>query len=473
MSEQYGPPPRAEEVRRTVEERLREAEAGSGARESVTVDWRGKPLPVYVIDLPIEMVYYNPATHRIRAQRSHSPEREKALEADPWSKPSQDYLHFLLTALPSDPSKPDPEFDALAESLKEYGQTDPGLVTREGILVNGNTRRAALNDIGALSIRVGVLPETCGWSDISAVELSLQLRKDHRREYSYINRLLAIDELAAQGVPLSRVAREFRTTVESCDRDVWVLACIREMIDRSARQGASLRLVDFEDHQEKLRELARRYRDEEKTDREKADLLREQRMAAIVLGFSKTDVRLIEPDFKDRYLDQRLPAELGRSAQEAGPVAIPGLSRTVKGPSAKVAAARKLTDTVLRAKAEIVSGRAAAGPQADDARRVFDAARDAMEEALKPAAGDARYKKRKLAASDRLDAACSDIEQCISDLVYARASRSLDGEAAETFDDAVLRLKAAIAKLAAESHRSFPEPGVGVAWLLGAARGAR
>lgn len=472
MSEQYGPPPRAEEIRKTIDERLREVEQGVGARESVTVDWRGKPLPVYVIDLPIEMAYYNPATHRIRAQRSHSPEREKALEADPWSKASQDYLHFLLTALPADPSKPDPEFEALSESLGDYGQTDPGLITREGILVNGNTRRAALKDNGALTIRVGVLPESCSWADISAVELSLQLRKDHRREYSYINKLLAIDELVAQGVPVSRIAREFRTTAESCDRDVWVLACIREMIERSAVQGASLRLVDFEDAQEKLRELARRYKDEERSDREKADLLRELRMAAIILGFSKTDVRLIEPDFKDRYLDQRLPAELRTTTEAARPVAIPGLNRTVKGPSARVAAARSLTDTVLRAKAEIVSG-AAEGPQAEEARRRVKAAEDAFVEALKPAAGDARYKKKKLAASDRLDAACSDIEQCISDLVYARASRSLDGEAAETFDDAVMRLKAAFAKLAAESHRSFPEPGPGIAWLLGAARGGR
>ncbi|GAA3056163.1 hypothetical protein GCM10020000_43140 [Streptomyces olivoverticillatus] len=64
----------------------------------MTIDWNGQPLHVEVIDLPLNGLYYNPGTHRIRAQRSHDAARERALVKDPWSAESQDYLRFLLQA---------------------------------------------------------------------------------------------------------------------------------------------------------------------------------------------------------------------------------------------------------------------------------------------------------------------------------------------------------------------------------------
>lgn len=71
-----------------------------------------------------------------------------------------------------------------------------------------------------------------------------------------------------------------------------------------------LRLLDFEDAQESFREVHRAYAKESKADTQRAELLRENRLVAIVMNFSKTDVRLIEADFRDRYLEHRLPDEL-------------------------------------------------------------------------------------------------------------------------------------------------------------------
>lgn len=124
----------------------------------MTVDWNGQQAHVEVIDLPLSSLYYNPSTHRIRAQRSHNAERDEALDKDPWSAESQDYLDFLLKADPENTSVRDKDFDVLKDSLDQFGQNDPGLVTRHGVLVNGNTRAAALRDLRAQSMRVGVLP---------------------------------------------------------------------------------------------------------------------------------------------------------------------------------------------------------------------------------------------------------------------------------------------------------------------------
>ncbi|GAA2139365.1 hypothetical protein GCM10009760_21520 [Kitasatospora kazusensis] len=466
MSPDYGRPPLAAQNQELVEERLREASVAGGVRESLKIEWRGEPLNIEVIHMPTDNLYYNPQTHRIRAQRSHDPALDAELEANAWSTQSQDYLHFLLQAKPSNPDETDPDFDELKKSIKSFGQNDAGLITRDGILVNGNSRRAALKELGGQSIRVAVLPGDSTWADISAVELSLQLRKDHRRDYSYINRLLAIDEQLSLGRPLSSIAHEFRTTTIACEQDIWVLTCVREMIDRSSVGGVRLRLVDFEDHQEKLKELRRRYAKEAAANREQADLIKEARMAAILLGFSKTDVRLIEQDFQDRYLNQRLPEAL-KTAPAPAPasVSIPGLGRSVKPTVPRVVAARALTDSILRAKAAESAGDKLPPQQVKEASLTFATARAAMEAALEPAGRDSRIRKRKQVAPDRLADACQDIEQCITDLVLARGSRSLDEEA---FDEAVLKLREGLGKLAKEAQRSIAEPGEGVTWLIDA-----
>ncbi|MFC9268043.1 transcriptional regulator [Streptomyces zhihengii] len=469
MSRDFGLPPLAAQNKKQVLERLREAGAGGGVKETLTVEWRTQPRHVEVIDMPVDSLYYNPSTHRIRAQRSHDPSRDRLLDSDPWCGEGQDYLHFLLMALPADPNKPDPDFEKLMESLRDFKQNEPGLITHEGVLVNGNTRRAALKELGVTHMRVGVLPESCTWDDINAVELSLQLRPDRRRDYSYINRLLAIEEQSSLGRAVQDIAKDFHVRTATCEQDLWILSCLRDLIERSRDGEAQLRLLDFEQQQEKLRELHRRYVKEIAVSRENAELLKELRLAAITADFSKTDVRLIEPDFKTRYLDQRLPDSLRSLAgtTPASGVAIPGLNRSVRAAEPAVSEAKALTDAVLRAKAVLTLEDGRLSERGSSATRVFETARSAIEDALEPAGKDARVRKRKQAAPDRIADACQDLEQCVTDLVLARASKSLDEEA---FDEAVVKLRTTLGKLAHQTARTIKAPGEGVSWLLEAAQ---
>ena len=469
MLQEFPPPPRAAEISRLIKQRVAEARAVTGTRETVTVEWNNQPLHVDVIDLPLKDVYFNPATHRIRAQRSHDPIRDQALDADPYSAESQDYLKFLLQAHPADPRNRDPEFDNLKDSLQEFGQNDPGIVTHEAVLVNGNTRAAALREIGKQSIRVGVLPESFTWADINAVELALQLRKDHRRDYSYINRLLAMEEQAALGLTREAIAKEFRVKPATVDQEKWILAEIRAQIKRSRTdQGAALRLIDFEQHQEKLKELHRAYTKLEVTSPDQAEVFKETRMAAILLGFSKTDVRWIEDDaFQSKYLANILPDTLGTPDVEQEPIAVPGLGVTIPAASPTVAKYRSLNNTILRAKATTIASDVHLSEELKrSAQAKIDDFKDMFDTALDQAGRDGRVRKRKQLAPARLAEACADIDQCVVDLVQARASRSLDEEA---FDDAVLKLRDSIRKLAQQAGRGIPLPGDGVSWLLEAA----
>ncbi|MFE7110792.1 transcriptional regulator [Streptomyces sp. NPDC057575] len=464
---EFGLPPHAARNKDVVEQRLKDVAAGAGLQETLTIEWRTKPEVVQVIDMPVESLYYNPGTHRIRAQRSFDPQKDRLLDDNPWSDESQDYLQYLLQAEPSDPSKRDKDFDELKQSLKDFRQNEPGLITREGVLVNGNTRAAALRELGVPDIRVAVLPDSCTWADINKVELSLQLRHDTRRPYSYINRLLTIDEQVEAGRPLKEVARDFRIRESTAEQDLWVLACLRDLRDRSMTGEAQLRLLDFEDAQEKLREVHRAYGKESKADPKRAELLKENRLAAIVMDFSKTDVRLIEADFRARYLEHRLPEELKSAPVVETARVIPGLGRAVKSEVPQVASARAFTDSILRAKAVIRAGDKVSLAESEKAASIFGEAHKAVEDALEPAGKDARVRKRKQAAPDRLNDACQDIEQCITDMALASASRSLDEEA---LDESVLKLKATLMKLALATARSIEVPGEGVEWLREAVR---
>lgn len=462
MASDYGIPPRGSQISEIVKGQIEEAARSNG--EKITIEWRGQPKHLYVISIQVDLLYYNPDTHRIRAQRSLDPDRDRALQEEPWGKVAQEYLDRLLKCQPSDPDKIDPDFEALRDDLEAFSQRDPGLISVHGVLVNGNTRCAALRELGEKYIRVGVLPETSDWDDINTVELSLQLRKEQKRDYSYINRLIAMDEQLKLGRRPEDIAREFRTKKATLVQDQWVYGVIRDAIDRSrTSSGAVLREIDFEDHQEKLRELYGAYTKIAATDQNAAEALKETRLAMIVLGYAKTDLRFAQPDFYEKYLDSKLSDEIRPTVDAATSVQIPGLGGVevpAAGPQARVTKA--LTDELLKAKAAAQSASSPDGT-GTSAAATLAAARDSFDRALTPAGRDARLQKRKLAAPERLSDACDDIELCAGDLAQSRATRAVDDSA---FDDAVLRLRTAIEKLAKEARRTFTEPGEGVDWLL-------
>lgn len=463
----FGIPPKGDEIKQIIQQRLRQALAEEGAK--VSIDWRGEQKHLYVISMPVEMLYFNPDTHRIRAQRTLDPARDKAITEEPWGQVAQQYLHDLLKQRPSNPDQTDPDYIALMDELDDSGQREPGIVSPHGILVDGNTRAAALRDLGVKNIRVAVLPDDTSRQDINDVELSLQLRKDRRRDYSYINRLIAIDEELARGRSAADVAKDFNIKQKTLQGDRWVYATILKAIDRSkGADGASLRLIDFEEHQEKLRELYRDFTKLNAADPDAADRLLQTRLAMVLLDYPKTSLRLAEADFHTRYLASRLAEDLKTDGGAASTVEIPGLPGvSISGQSGDAVAAAALTDQLLRAKAVIGNGDSSSPADAEKATAVITAAKKAFGTAVKLAGQNAELVKRQTQVPERLTDAAEYVSQCADEFAEARAKRALDKEA---FDDALLVLRESLERLARQAGRDFTTPGDGVAWLLSAAR---
>lgn len=470
MSRKFGVPPQGDHNRAIVKERLDQALRERGPK--VTVDWRGEQKHLDVISMPVELLYFNPDTHRIRAQRTIDPVKDKALDENPWSSESQDYLRYLLTRRPSNPTQLDPDYTALMEELDDFGQKEPGIITREGILVDGNTRRAALLELGIKDIRVGVLPPDTSRSDVNQVELALQLRRDKRREYSYINRLMAIEEQLAEGRREDDIAREFNIKNTTLRKDRWVFGLIKNAIERSVTDGgATLKLVDFEAHQEKLRELHRDYEKLAATDPDAAERLKESRLAMVVLNYAKTDLRFAEADFHNKYLHAQLPGDLRPAVQAPASVLIPGLPGvTVPDASSEAKTTYELTNLLLRAKATSQAGEHLPAGEVSKADVLMKSAREAFDTAVDRAKQVDRKLKRQVAVSERLTDAAEYVDQCVAEFAEAKAKNALDPDA---FDDALLTLRTSLASLAKQAGRTFTAPGDGVAWLLDAAREQR
>ena len=466
-------PPNADDVRRVVEERLAALDGSTGVQETVTVEWRGQQRSLSVISMPVELLAYNPATHRVRAQRSLDPARDRDLDTDPFGPAGQAYLHHLLMGDPADPSKIDPSFEALKDDLQAHGQSEPGIITRAGVLINGNTRRAALKVLGQEHIRVGVLPPDAGHDDLQSIELSLQLRKDHRRDYSFMNFLLAVDERVAAGRPTNEILADFRMKATTFERSRWILAFVREAIERSQAPDAkggvvAMRLVDFESDQGKLEELYRAYNALKTKSPDEAEALREQRLLAIALGKSKTDVRLIEPDFAERYMKRALP---DAAAPSAG-IKIPGTSIVADAPSQRVEALRSLTDQVLKARAVELAPGAVAPEVLTEATSTLGDMVAELDGALAQAGKQGRIIKKKFAAADRLADANEDLELAQAAIADARATGNFDPD---DLDEALSAMRSNLGKIAVLIARGPAPAGnessrsEGLAWLTAVA----
>lgn len=91
--------------------------------------------------------------------------------------------------------------------------------------------------------------------------------------------------------------------------------------------------------------------------------------------------------------------------------------------------------------------------------------KEAFDEAIETAGREARLRKKRQAAPDRVNDACKDLEQSITDLVLSRGNSSLDEGA---FDDALEQLRKVLGTLSVEARRSIELPGNGLTWLIAA-----
>ena len=283
----------------------RELATQSADAEKHSIPWKDSRTLCPIVTLATDAVVLNPHSHRLRAQLASHSKREE-LEEDPFGFSSQEVLAELI--------RDDETFDDLKANLKEEGQHNPGVVTRAGLLVNGNRRAVALSDLGQPYIRVAVLPPHATERDIAELELKLQMTREFKQDYTFTNQLLFVEELHDHyEYPLDRIALMLRYAQSSSDQHlksgvakvqqaIRMLALIREIQDIS---GARISYQIFDDQQVSLQELDKSYEKLIRDDAQAAQRLRTTRYIGLILASGYKVLRQMDTEFFEEYL---LPA---------------------------------------------------------------------------------------------------------------------------------------------------------------------
>lgn len=161
-------------------------------QEKLVVKGRAERAPVY--RLPLQELAFNKANGRIKAEVLEK-EAELGRELEPSSTEDQKIIKELLLSI-----RPD-ENTKIRDDLKKNGQMHPGIITCDGILVNGNRRKALLEELYDEAgdeqfkyLEVQVLPSDITKAELWLIEAGIQMSTPQQLDYSPINHLLKLRE---------------------------------------------------------------------------------------------------------------------------------------------------------------------------------------------------------------------------------------------------------------------------------------
>ncbi|WP_414660168.1 ParB N-terminal domain-containing protein [Horticoccus sp. 23ND18S-11] len=263
-------------------------------RKGLLAAWPRETRELPSVELDVDWVRFSTLNHRTKAEQLREIARATQpdlFSGDPLGKAAQDAQYRILIDQAG--------FDELKADLAERRQQEPAVITADGVLINGNRRAAALrsllhdeNNLDGRYIRCLVLPEDATPAEIIRLEAELQVAKDFKEAYSWVNQALLIEELYNDnGRKFEIVAAMMHRQVKDIISDYEKIQQVNQLVDLS--NGRWLH-VDFEPNESAFDELAQYIRN--KNDDEK-DLVRSVYFLGTLTGVNYRELRhLRRPD---------------------------------------------------------------------------------------------------------------------------------------------------------------------------------
>lgn len=189
---------------------LDEQRTRPGGGESTTLFFRGKRELLPVIELPLSVPVLNARSFRIAPLLEDHPKRDMVGQ-DPESEEAQVVVAELVR-------RSHRYREGLKESLHVDGQDQPGVITRSGKLINGNSRCVLLRDLvhegtiaSSTTIRVAVLPSDTNNREELDLESTLQQQKDFKDDYNLVSQVMMLQRLSESGMSDQAIASQQRT----------------------------------------------------------------------------------------------------------------------------------------------------------------------------------------------------------------------------------------------------------------------
>lgn len=220
------------------------------------------------VELEVDWVRFSTLNHRTRAEQRAEIARtgNAALFAeDPLGPAAQNAQYKILRGQDG--------FNDLKDDLSSRDQQDPAVITADGVLVNGNRRAAALRSLyldddqqGAHYVRCLVLPADATPAELVDLETELQIARDFKQGYGWINEAFLIEELfERENKDFARVATRMHRDVSDVRTQYEKLQQVHQLVDLSSGVRHH---IDFNDNESAFDELSKHIKNKQPAEAE-------------------------------------------------------------------------------------------------------------------------------------------------------------------------------------------------------------
>ncbi|GAA4561056.1 hypothetical protein [Planotetraspora kaengkrachanensis] len=272
--------------------------------------WRGEDVPWPVVQVPVTHALLNPYSHRIKAQVNSLGGRGQVIADDPFGEEAQHLIAEIIRETSG--------YSRIKATLARDKQQDPGVITREGVLVNANTRLVALCELGVQYIKVQVLPADATQAELTELELGFQMSPDVRQDYSFTNELIFIKDLLDAGWSPERIGLEMDRALDrnkeahrkQAAQHVETNARLLQLIETIMATSAGKLTYDyFDDEIQNIKDIDSAYESHRKKDPQGALRVRDAKVAGMLAGLDYRKVRQIDETLLNNYVVQALEEE--------------------------------------------------------------------------------------------------------------------------------------------------------------------
>lgn len=220
--------------RRIIQEHLKRKEEDAGGKDRLRLDKlevKGEVHLEPIYKFNFDELGFNKANGRVHAEVIEK-EAELGRALDIWDRDDQKILKDLLLSIGKY------ENEKVKVDLAKKGQIRPGIITCDGRVINGNRRKALLEELYDETgeekykyLEVHVLPSDITRSELWLIEAGIQMSAPQQLDYSPINNLLKLKDGKLSGLRIEDMAaRIYGVTAEKIKMDLERLDLIDEYL---------------------------------------------------------------------------------------------------------------------------------------------------------------------------------------------------------------------------------------------------
>lgn len=278
----------------------------NGETRTERITYRGEAIDLPVVRLNPHQLLFNNNNSRLRAQILDDP-RGSLVAKDPTGDEAQQIIAHLL--------KNTEEYRNLKAQVDALRQQNPGIVTRDGLVIDGNTRLAVLrelNDAGvehAKGIDVAVMPADATSADCVDVEMTRQMRSLVHQPYTFTNELLMIKAYLDAGNTVEQLGALMAWTKMKTQKANERLALLNLVEEIRGMTNPPIHYSVFDGKSQHLKDLLEKYQQLSADDPAAANQMKYGRILGMFLGLNKDFTREIGYDFfEDKVIPKLVDA---------------------------------------------------------------------------------------------------------------------------------------------------------------------